>query len=177
MYSNLYKYYNSGTQLPVSPYTGELKDGTEVLGTYYVEYAPYYTNSVFSGYIINSKGVEQKSQTARKVGVKINVVQQGSSSGIYDYIYTGVSAALGPNGNSIDGPFYTEGDLLEARRLQFRILEAIEALNTVYWPLSGKIIMQVLGIPFRLVTRKPGPAVSNATIVALQSYYQEFLKK
>jgi hypothetical protein len=111
MYSNLYKYYNKGTQLPVSPYQGQLKDGTEVLGTYYIQYEPFFTNGLLSGYIINSRGVDQKSQTARKVGVKINIVQQGSSSGIYDYIYTGVSAVFGPNGNVIDGPFYTEGDL------------------------------------------------------------------
>jgi hypothetical protein len=111
MYSNLYKYYNNGTQLPVSPYQGELKDGTEVLGTYYIVYEPFYTNGIFSGYIINSKGVEAKSQVARKVGIRINVTQQGSSFGIYDFIYTGLSSVLGPNGNVIDGPFYTEGDL------------------------------------------------------------------
>jgi hypothetical protein len=111
MYSNLYKYYNNSTPLPVSPFQGELKDGTEVLGTYYVEYAPFYTNGVLAGYIINSKGVEAKSLIARKVGVKVNIVQQGSLYGIYDYIYTGISATFGPNGNVIDGPFYTEGDL------------------------------------------------------------------
>jgi hypothetical protein len=111
MYSNLYKYYNNGTQLPASPYQGELKDGSEVLGTYYIVYEPFYTNGKISSYIINSKGTDAKSQVSRKVGVRINVAHQGSSFGIYDYIYTGLSSVFGPNGNVIDGPFYTEGSL------------------------------------------------------------------
>ena len=82
MYSNLYKYYfsviNGGTvTLPTSPYTGELKDAAEVIGTYYVVYEPVLdTNGKISGYIINSKGTVTKSQIVRKVGVKINIIRQ-----------------------------------------------------------------------------------------------------
>ena len=70
--------------------------------------------------------------------------------------------------------FYEEGDLLEARRLQFSILEAINALNAIYWPLSGKIVMQVLGIPFKLVTRQQGTAPSEAVVRRLQDFYRSY---
>jgi len=112
MYLNLYNYYNGGIALPASPYDGELKDGMEVIGTYHIVYEPVYTNSVLSGYIINSKGTDAKSQVSRKVGIRISINQSGTMSlGIYDYIYTGLSSGFPYNSSVIDGPFYTEGDL------------------------------------------------------------------
>ena len=48
-----------------------------MIGTYYVVYEPVLdTNGKISGYIINSKGTVTKSQIVRKVGVKINIIQQ-----------------------------------------------------------------------------------------------------
>jgi len=112
MYLHLYNYYNNGTPLPARSYDGELKDGMEVIGTYHIVYEPVYTNSVLSGYIINSKGTDVKSQVSRKVGIRISINQSGSMSlGIYDYIYTGLSSGYVHNSSVIDGPFYTEGNL------------------------------------------------------------------
>lgn len=109
MYLNIGKYYKEGVPLPSSPYTGNLKDGTEILGSYTIDYEEYYNNGKFSGYIITSKGID-KSGTERKIKVRL-AASISSSSSIFDYIYTGQSAVFSPNGNAIDGPFYTEGDL------------------------------------------------------------------
>jgi len=115
MYSNLDLFYNgdiNAVKTPLKPllagkqpaegviyeYDGELKDGTEVLGTYYVEY-----KIEGSTCTINSKGVDTKSQTARKVAVKINIVQQS----IYDYIYSGKEVSITGSGDiDVNGNFF-----------------------------------------------------------------------
>jgi dihydrodipicolinate synthase/N-acetylneuraminate lyase len=70
---------------------------------------------------------------------------------------------------------FQRGDLLKARQIQFTILDAINALNNIYWPLSGKLIMQVLGVPYKPVTRRVGPAPDAAAVAALQTYYTKML--
>jgi len=72
---------------------------------------------------------------------------------------------------------YQEGDLIEARRLQFSILEAIQALNPIYWPLSGKLVLQVLGIPIQPVTRQKGETPSAEAVRKLQDFYRVYLQK
>lgn len=72
---------------------------------------------------------------------------------------------------------FQRSDLLQARQIQFTILDAINALNNIYWPLSGKLIMQVLGIPYKPITRRVGPAPEAAAVAALQGYYKKLLKK
>ncbi|MCL4385760.1 MAG: hypothetical protein M1479_03235 [Actinobacteria bacterium] len=109
MYLNLNKFYGENIPLPASPYTGNLVDGDKIIGSYTVSYEKYYNNNEFAGYIITSLGVD-KSGVERKIKVKLSV-STSSSSNIFDYIYTGETITFGSNGNVIDGPFYTEGDL------------------------------------------------------------------
>jgi len=109
MYLNIDKYYNEETPLPSSPYTEDVEDGSEVQGSFIVDYE-YHSESGFSWYIITSKGVD-KSGTERTVRAKVSVSNPGPALGIYDYVYTGQTATLSGNFKPIDGPFYTEGDL------------------------------------------------------------------
>jgi len=109
MYLNIDKYYNEDIPLPSSPYTEEIDDGSEVQGSFIVDYE-YHSDSGFSWYIITSKGID-KSGMERTVRAKVNVLQQGPILGIYDYVFTGQTATFSGNFKPLDGPFYTEGDL------------------------------------------------------------------
>lgn len=70
---------------------------------------------------------------------------------------------------------FERGDILAAREVQFKILEAIEVLDHVYWPLSGKIILQELGFPFELVTRVPARPYTEEGVQAIRRYYRKLL--
>jgi len=109
MYFNIDKYYNEDVPLPSSTYTKEIDDGSEVQGSFIVDYK-YHSGSGFSWYIITSKGID-KSGMERTVRAKVNVLQQGPILGIYDYVFTGQTATFSGNYKPLDGPFYTEGDL------------------------------------------------------------------
>ena len=71
---------------------------------------------------------------------------------------------------------FEKNDLLGARQIQYRILEATTVLNRVYWPLSGKIILQELGFPFQLVTRVPTRPFTQEDVEHIREYYRKLLK-
>lgn len=71
---------------------------------------------------------------------------------------------------------FENGDLLGAKEDQFLVLQACEELSRVYWPLSGKMVMQEIGIPFELVTRVPAQPYSPEDEKALREYYRKLLK-
>ncbi len=70
---------------------------------------------------------------------------------------------------------FLDGDILGARQVQYKILEATVALEHVYWPLSGKIVLQELGIPFKLVTRVAARAFTEEDIHGIRKYYRKLL--
>jgi len=70
---------------------------------------------------------------------------------------------------------FLDGDILGARKVQYKILEATTVLENVYWPLSGKIVLQELGLPFKLVTRVEGRAYTEEDIRKIRLYYRELL--
>jgi hypothetical protein len=43
----------------------------------------------------------------------------------------------------------------------------------VYWPLSGKIVLQEMGIPYKLITRVPQGVMDREGISAIRSYYKD----
>jgi len=67
------------------------------------------------------------------------------------------------------------GDLKKARELHFKILEAVKVQSRVYWPLSGKIILQELGLPFKLVTRVEEQPYTEEDVEAIRVYHRELL--
>ncbi len=70
---------------------------------------------------------------------------------------------------------FLEGDILGAREVQYKILEATAVLENVYWPLSGKIVLQELGLPFKLITRVAGRAYTEESVSTIRKYYRELL--
>jgi 4-hydroxy-tetrahydrodipicolinate synthase len=71
---------------------------------------------------------------------------------------------------------FERNDILKARELQFKMLEATEVLNSVYWPLSGKIVMNELGVPFKFITRVKAGIYSDEGKSAIQNYFSKLLK-
>ena len=71
---------------------------------------------------------------------------------------------------------FEKNDLLGARQIQYQILEATTVLNRVYWPLSGKIILQELGFPFQPVTRVPTRPFTQEDVEHIREYYQTLLR-
>lgn len=67
------------------------------------------------------------------------------------------------------------GDLPAARRIQFQILTALQVLNTVSWPLSGKIVLRELGIPFQPVTRIPASSFHQRDGERIRLYFHNLI--
>jgi 4-hydroxy-tetrahydrodipicolinate synthase len=116
------------------------------------------------------------------VGEDISILS-GSETVFLGDLSLGVVGCVGGGGNFYPElmaslqDFFNEGDIHEARRIQFRVLQAIDVLNRVYWPLSGKIVLQEMGIPYQLVTRVPEGTMDRAGIAAIRAYYKEWFKK
>lgn len=116
------------------------------------------------------------------IGEDISVLS-GSETVFLGDLSLGVVGCVGGGGNFYPDlmaslqDFFNEGDIHEARRIQHKILQAIEVLNKVYWPLSGKIVLQEMGIPYQLVTRVPEGNMDRAGIAAIRSFYRELFKK
>lgn len=72
---------------------------------------------------------------------------------------------------------FERNEISRARELQFKMLEATQVLSGVYWPLSGKIVMNELGIPFKLITRVKGDSFSEENVTAIQKYFRNLLKE
>lgn len=108
------KYSQGETEeLPQSPFTGEIINNAEVIGTYEISYIfnPSDENSYnMSSYDIASKGIDA-SGTERLVKVSISLAD------IYDFIFSFNSVNTGdiiPSQSGIFGPFFTQG-LLDLR--------------------------------------------------------------
>lgn len=66
-------------------------------------------------------------------------------------------------------------DMEKARQLHFKILDAIKVQSRVYWPLSGKIILQELGLPYKLITRNTPQPYTEEDVEAIRVYHRELL--
>ena len=114
MYENLDKYYNASEELPASPCTLDIDSQGEPQGNVTVAYEVDSSGGSVSGYTVTAKGID-KSGVARTVKVRINVYQQNSiAMDIFDFIYINNSATYDNNSEAIEGPFYTEGNLILA---------------------------------------------------------------
>jgi hypothetical protein len=115
MYLQLDRYYNEGPpELPDSPYILEISSQGETQGDVVVSYTIESSGENTSSYIVTSSGTD-RSGASRQVRVRINVTTQNSIAlDIFDYIYINNSATYDNNSQAIEGPFYTEGDLLLA---------------------------------------------------------------
>jgi hypothetical protein len=112
MYKNLDKYYNDGDGLPSSPYTIDIVSEGEPQGSVIVNYDTNSSGGTITDYTVTAKGVD-KSGIERTVSVKINVNQSSSTtSDIWDYIYSEGSISFTGNDRAIQGPFYTEGNVI-----------------------------------------------------------------
>jgi len=73
--------------------------------------------------------------------------------------------------------YFEQGEVLQARNVQYLLIDATHVLNRVYWPLSGKIVLQELGIPFKLITRIKGSPFSESDVQAIRRYYCRLLNE
>lgn len=71
---------------------------------------------------------------------------------------------------------FHDGRMQEARELHNTILRSFKVLERVYWPLSGKIILQELGLPFELITRVEPRSFGEEDVTAIRSYYRRLLQ-
>jgi len=117
---------------------------------------------------------------AKEVGDEISIFS-GSETVFLQDLSVGCVGCVGGGGNfypqlmkELQGNF-EKGDLVAAREIQFKILDAIQVLNDVYWPLSGKVILQELGFPYKLVTRVPAQPYHNESINLIRDYFRKFL--
>lgn len=63
-----------------------------------------------------------------------------------------------------------------ARKRQFEVIEHCLALGPVSWPCSGKIVLQVLGIPFTEVTRARTLPYSREAVKQIKDYFSRLLR-
>ena len=70
---------------------------------------------------------------------------------------------------------FENGDIPGARKIQHDILRAINVLEPVYWPLCGKIILQELGVPYKLVTRVEARPFTEKDVQNIRDYYRNLL--
>lgn len=115
MYMNLDKYYNDEiSSLPSSPYTLDITSQGEPQGTVTVTYEVNSGEDIASIYTVTANGID-RSGVERTVEVQINVYQESAiAMDIFDFIYINNSATYDNNSQAIEGPFYTEGDLVLA---------------------------------------------------------------
>jgi hypothetical protein len=105
------KYSHGETEgLPQSPFTGEIINNAEVIGTYEISYTfnPSDENSYnMSSYDIISKGIDATG-TERLVKVSISLAD------MYDFVFSFNSVNTGdiiPSKSGVYGPFFTQGRL------------------------------------------------------------------
>ena len=115
MYMNLDSYYNDEIDdLPTSPYTLDIVSMGNEQGSVTITYEEISNGGSVSGYMVTSKGID-KSGAERTIRVNINMTQQNSiAMDIFDFIYINNSATYDNNSEAIEGPFYTEGNLILA---------------------------------------------------------------
>ncbi|MBD3376394.1 hypothetical protein GF406_15270 [candidate division KSB1 bacterium] len=65
-------------------------------------------------------------------------------------------------------------DLARAKEIQFEILNAIEVLLAVAWPLGGKIAMRALGFDYPLATRVENDLPTEHVVESIIRFYQRY---
>ena len=92
----------------------------------------------------------------------------------------GAVGCVGGGGNFYPGLMrslqhaFEHRDLARAKEIQFEILNAIEVLASVAWPLGGKIAMRAMGFDYPLITRVGGDLASEMTIESITRFYQRY---
>jgi len=118
----------------------------------------------------------------RTVGERVNVLSGAETVQLTD-IALGAVGVVGGGCNFYPNLLWrmTEkfngGDIQGARADQFLVLEAVEELSRVYWPLSGKMVLQEIGFDFESVTRVPAQPYTKEGEEKLRSYYRSLLQQ
>ncbi|OVE78922.1 hypothetical protein BVY01_04035 [bacterium I07] len=134
-----------------------------------------------SGLKYRTTNGEYMANMARIVGDKLALLS-GNEYTLLQDLSIGASGCVGGGANfypNLLHKIYTlfkEDDIAQARSLQFQIIEAMHALSDVYWPLSGKIVLQELGIPFQLITRVRGEPFDEDAVAYIRTTYSHYLK-
>jgi 4-hydroxy-tetrahydrodipicolinate synthase len=134
-----------------------------------------------SGIKYRTTNAEYMANMAAEIASHISLLSGNECTYLQDLVI-GAVGCVGGGGNFYPGlmwklqDYFEQGDISNARALQYKIIAATYALNHVYWPLSGKIVLQELGIPFRLITRVKGNPFSAEDVQTIRTYYRELLR-
>jgi len=115
----------------------------------------------------NIAGIKYRTTDGEKMGWMVKELREiaavlcGVESVFLSHLAIGVVGLVGGGGNlypnllaEIQGRFEA-GAWALAREAQFRVLEALQVLEEGGWPLSGKVALRALGVPFPPVVRVP----------------------
>ncbi len=101
---------------------------------------------------------ERMARTVKEAGNSVAVLS-GVELVFLSDLAIGVAGVVGGGGNLFPGLLaeietqFEHGHIKRAREAQFRILDIYKVLDRIQWPLSGKIALRALGVPFKPVTR------------------------
>jgi 4-hydroxy-tetrahydrodipicolinate synthase len=119
---------------------------------------------------------ERMARMVREVGGKVAVLS-GVESVFLSDLAVGVVGVVGGGGNLFPRLLaeiqkqFESGDIEAARKAQFRIFGIYEVLDRVSWPLSGKIALHALGVPFKPVVRVAQGRYSEKDAQCIREYF------
>lgn len=133
-----------------------------------------------AGIKYRTTNAEYMGSMAREIAAEINLLSGNEATFLQD-LAAGAVGCVGGGANfyprlmwQLQNQF-ERGNIPAARRIQYQILEAIQILNRVYWPLSGKIVLRELGLPVQLITRVSGQKVFEKDVQSIRSFYSKLL--
>lgn len=121
---------------------------------------------------------EKMAYMMKEVG-EITAVLSGVESVYLSHLAIGVAGLVGGGGNIYPNLLaeiyirFAAGELTSAREAQFKVLEALRVLEEGGWPLSGKLALKALGIPYEPVTRVPAKPISKDQEKKILNYFVE----
>ncbi len=119
---------------------------------------------------------ELMSKMIKEVGGKVAVLS-GVEFVFLSDLAVGVKGLTGGGANIFPGLLKTiqkefeAGNIDTARQAFFRVLDHNEILNIIKWPLSGKIALEAMGVPFKPVTRQKIGKYTVKAAATIQEYF------
>lgn len=119
---------------------------------------------------------ERMARMVKEVGDKIAVLSGVEGVFLTD-LAIGVAGVVGGGGNlfpELLADVQTQfelGNITQARQAQFRILDMNEVLDRIQWPLSGKIALDAMGVPFQPVVRLVPERYSKQDAQYIREYF------
>ncbi len=135
-----------------------------------------------AGIKYRATNAEYMANMAREIADEIALLSGNEYTFLQD-LSVGAVGCVGGGGNFYPNllwkiqDHFMKGNLSEARKLQFEVIQAIHTLGPIYWPMSGKLLLREIGIPVEPVTRVKGPPYAESDIQKMIEVHRPLLKK